>query len=611
MNRIIIGTAGHIDHGKTTIVRELTGFDGDASPEEKKRGITIELSFSSMKTDDKEISFIDVPGHERLVKTMIGGAFGFDYAMVVVDSHEGVKAQTIEHLLILNSIKPIEVIVVLSKSDLVDEAKLTASKNEIKTLFDEYKNLTLAKILPFSVKKPEQKEALKEYLFSLKNKKNDNEQLARLYIDRSFAIAGAGCVVTGTLQGGQINSQDALFIPQLQKSVKIKSIQTHNMTVNTATSGQRTAINLSGISHNEISKGMLLTKKGFLRGFKDIDVVIHKNSGSNIKHASELTLFFGTMALNCKILILSEDDDKIIATLKFGEDMFLVYGEPFIIRNSSQTLGGGIVIGAVGDPIKKSQKEQLLRALVEKDFLKAFSILIEVHKSGFGLICSFQRFGIVHDEALKIAKNMSGVIIDEKALVVYPHSSLEMLKATLMKIYTKNTMALLSPISLKHKLPWTSEYLSGLAFEALDRDGILSFSQGLYSLAGSSENQDMRQELSNQILDILNEPAHMPPAPYNIYDDLDLDRAIGDDILKKLCSSGKAIRLAHNHFIGTKSIHEILKTIRSLIKKDGFVTAISIKESLAISRKYAINYLEYLDRFDDIENIDQKRVFKK
>jgi len=609
VNRIIIGTAGHIDHGKTTIVRELTGFEGDSTPEEKKRGITIELSFSSMKQDDKEISFIDVPGHERLVKTMIGGAFGFDYAMVVIDSHEGIKAQTLEHLLILDSLKPIEVIVVLSKSDLVDDARVAHLKAEVASTIGEFKNLTLLDILPFSIKHVELAANLKKYLFSLPSRQQGENKLARLYIDRTFALAGAGCVVTGTLLGGEINTKDTLFVPQLQKSVKIKSIQTHGNSVDTAGKGQRTAINLSDVSHNELAKGMLLTKKGFLRGFKEIEVVIFKHKDASIKHASELSVFFGTMMSTCRVLIMSEDEHKIVATLKFDKDMFLVYGEPFIVRNASHTLGGGIVVAAVADPIKKSQKEQLLDALIEKDFLSAFGILIAAHRNGFGLVCSLQRFGIDHMQALGIAKELDGVIIDEKSLVVYPQKSLELLKTELKKIYTKNKMALLSPSSIKHKFAWAGEYLSGLAFMTLESEGLVVCANGLYSIVGN-EKLDMWQELSAQILGILDEPSHMPPAPYNIYDDMDLDRSVGDEIIKKLCSSQKAIRLAHNHFIGAKSLHDALAKIRTIMQKEGFASVASVKDSLGISRKYAINYLEYLDKYDDIENIEQKRVFK-
>jgi len=610
LDRLIIGTAGHIDHGKTSLIKELTGFEGDATPEEKRRGITIELSFSSMAQGDREISFIDVPGHEKLVKTMIGGAFGFDYALVAVDAREGVKAQTLEHLGILNTIKKIGVIIALTKSDLVDEKELATLIETVRELLEEYANLTIIEILPTSIKDKTSIEKLRNTLFALGEKNKHAKALARLYIDRCFALSGAGCVVTGTLLGGEIKTKDSLCIPQLQKSVKVRSLQTHGKAVDIALAGQRTAINLSDISHTQIKKGMLLTQKGFLRGFKTVDVVIQKNKEQKIEHEQELMVYLGTLAAEAKVLILKESPDSLLASLKFKSDAFTMFEEPFILRNSVETVGGGVVIGAVADPLKKNQKLQLLEALVKKDFKSAFSILIEAHQGGLGLICSMQRFGVSHEEALLIAKETTGVIIDEKSLVVYPKKALSLLKNELKKIYTKNRFAMLSPSSVKFKLPWASEYISALAFEGLESEGLLTKENGLYMLIGNNE-KDLWQTLSENISAILEDESFAPPAPYNIYDEMDIDRSVGDDILKKLCSSHKAVRLSHNHFIGSASLSKALSKIREIIKENGFADVGGIKDGLNVSRKYAVNYLEYLDKFDDIENIEQRRTFKK
>lgn len=610
MDRLIIGTVGHIDHGKTSLIKELTGFEGDATPEEKRRGITIELSFSSMSNADKEISFIDVPGHEKLVKTMIGGAFGFDYALVAIDAKEGAKAQTLEHLSILNTIKKIGVIIAVTKSDLVSEDELSAQIDAIRRLLSEYPNLTIIDILPSSLKDKSSIERVRSKLFALATKNKTAKPLTRLYIDRCFALSGTGCVITGTLLGGEIKTKDTLFIPQLQKNVKVRSIQTHGKAVDIALPGQRTAVNLSDISHTQIKKGMLLTQKGFLRGFKTIDVLIQKNKEQKIEHEQELIAYFGTLAAEAKVLILQESPESILATLKFKNDMFSMFEEPFILRNSVDTIGGGVVIGAVADPLKKNQKLQLLDALAKKDFKSAFEILIQAHQAGFGLICSMQRFGITHEEALVTTKGMQNVIIDEKSLAVYPKKALSILKNELKKIYSKNKFAMLSSSSVKFKLPWASEYISALAFDELESEGILVKENGLYMLLGNNE-KELWQTLSENISEILEGSDFTPPAPYNIYDEMDIDRSVGDDILKKLCSSHKAVRLAHNHFIGSLSLSKALSKIREIIKENGFADVGSVKEGLNISRKYAVNYLEHLDRFDDIDNIEQRRTFKK
>lgn len=610
MNRIIIGSVGHVDHGKTSVIRELTGFNGDSTPEEKKREITIELSFSSMQNNTVEISFIDVPGHEKLVKTMISGAFGFDFALLVIDANEGVKPQSLEHLLILDSIKPIKLIVVLSKSDLVSPERMEVVADEFMSLSKNYSNITVLKLFPFSIKNKSQINNLKDYLFTLKKDSVTGSKLTRLYIDRSFAISGAGCIVTGTLLGGEIIAKEQLYIPCLQKSVRVKAIQTHGKSVEKAEVGQRTAINIADISHTELKKGMLLTKKGLMRGFKEVDVAIIPHSDFEIKHTMELTIYFGTSALNCKVMILEENIDSVIATLKFDEDVFLIFGEPFVLRVSNLTIGGGFVLNPIADPIKKQQKKLLLLSLVKKDFLKAFEILVSIHRKGFGLVCCMQRFDMDFDEVLSIARKLEGVVLDEAALVVFPLVSLEYLVLELKKIYNKNRFALLSPASLSNKIVWASEHLASLAFKKLCLDDIVFYDNGLYA-ATNSGSIDLMQEISSSILCVLNDKSYMPPAPYNIYDQMDLDRFTGDKILKKLCSSNGAVRLAHNHFIGTNALNSVLEIIREVIKTDGFANVSNIKERLGVSRKYAINYLEYLDKFDDIENFEQKRVFKR
>lgn len=610
MDRLIIGTAGHIDHGKTSMITALTGFVGDSTPEEKRRGITIELSFSSMQNGDTEISFIDVPGHEKLVKTMIGGAFGFDYALVVVDAKEGIKAQTLEHLSILNTIKELGVLAVITKSDLADETTLAQRAEEIKELFGDYKNLRLLDIIRFSIKDEATIGVLRAKLFGLQKNITKSKTLARLYIDRCFALQGVGCVVTGTLLGGEIKTKDALFIPQLQKTVKVRSLQTHGKSVDAAFGGQRTAINLTGVAHTEIKKGMLLTQKGFLRGFKTIEAFVRPTKGAKIEHDQELIAYFGTHASTAKILIIEEFEDGYLASLKFKHDIYTIFDEPFVLRNQVDTIGGGNVVSAVADPIKKRQKLALFESLRKKDFEKAFEILLDAHKTGFGLICAIQRFGITHEDALAVALKMQNVIVDEKALVIYPKSTLLSLERELKKIYSKNKLAMLSPASVKFKLPWASEYVSSLAFERLTNEGFLVKDGGLYMLSGNNE-ADLTQKLSEKILGILEDDGFSPPAPYNIYDELDIDRQRGDEILKKLCHAHKAVRLSHNHFVGSVTLSKALAKIRETIKEFGFADVGGVKKSLNISRKYAVNYLEYLDKFDDIENIEQRRTFKK
>ncbi len=203
---LIIGTMGHIDHGKTSLIAAMNGFWGDSFAQEKERGITLDLSFSNLSQKERNISFIDVPGHEKLVKNMIAGAFGVDYALLLIAANEGIMPQTLEHLRIAYLLGISDFIVVLSKSDLVDLERIEELKGEVKNLFDKFPSLNF-QILSCSIHNKQSIQALKEVLFALPKKNHKDLGFFRYYIDRAFVINGAGCVVSGTMMNGGLNSK--------------------------------------------------------------------------------------------------------------------------------------------------------------------------------------------------------------------------------------------------------------------------------------------------------------------------------------------------------------------------------------------------------------------
>ena len=209
---IIVGTAGHVDHGKTALIEALTGFAGDNLEEEKRRGITINLSFSNLQNNDTNVAFIDVPGHESLLKNMIAGAFGFDAAMVVIDTNEGVMPQTKEHLEILNLLHVKSLIIALTKSDLVSPLKIEERMKEIKAYIDGFSHLSLRAIVPVSIFDKNSIETLKTELFNIPVIPKESNGLFRYYIDRSFSLAGVGTVVTGTVLDGAIGVGEKIFL---------------------------------------------------------------------------------------------------------------------------------------------------------------------------------------------------------------------------------------------------------------------------------------------------------------------------------------------------------------------------------------------------------------
>ena len=271
---VIIGTAGHIDHGKTALIRALNGFEGDNLEEEKRRGITIDLSFSNLARGDENIAFIDVPGHENLVKTMISGAFGFDACLLVIAANEGLMPQTKEHINVLEILGVKSLIVVLTKCDLVNEAQILEREKEAREYIANFKNLQILELFKTSVKDEASIAELRDYLFNVKPKKRSAEGIFRYYIDRVFSIKGIGSVVTGSVIEGVVKKGEKLFNYDLGKEALVRSVQTHDKFVESAGASARVALNITGIELSQLKKGQLLSKKGFLRGFLEADGLV-------------------------------------------------------------------------------------------------------------------------------------------------------------------------------------------------------------------------------------------------------------------------------------------------------------------------------------------------
>ena len=607
MSNIIIGTAGHIDHGKTALIRALNGFEGDSTNEEKQRGITIDLSFSNLTRAERNIAFIDVPGHEKLIKNMIAGAFGFDYVMLVVSAKEGLMPQTIEHIEILSLLGIKNLILVITKKDLVDEKTLKEQEDKIVEFLNEFEfNIKFIKAV--SIYDEKSIEDLKNTLFTISNSTKNEENFFRFYVDRVFSVKGSGTVVTGTVLGKKIELEEKVFIPHLQKETKIKNIQVHNQNAIEANISSRAALNLSSIDINSLQRGDIITKKGFLRGFDTIDISFKCLKNKKLNHNQTYTLFIGAKKIDAKVLLfdsLTSLEDGF-ATLKMDEKIFTVFGEKVILRSANDTICGGVILNPIYDPMNKNQKRDLLKNLYKRDFKNAFKILLEAHKRGLGVVSSTQRFALSHDESLEFANSLEDVFVDKKELVIYPIKTKDEIVEFIKNIYIKNSYALLSSSSINLRVPWASIEFINSALDDLVQNGFLVKEGQLYKNANIKE--DITKELENIFLERLKSEDITPTAPYNIYDDLDIDRKLGDDILKSLTAKKDVIRLQHNLFIHSQSLNKIIKSMREIIKQDGFIEIFNFKQRFDLSRKYLVCYLDYLDNFSDIKKVENRRV---
>lgn len=593
---LIIGTAGHIDHGKTALIKELNGFEGDRLEEEKKRGITIDLSFSNLSKNEQNIAFIDVPGHENLVKTMISGAYGFDACLFVVAANDGLMPQSLEHLEVLNLLGVRSLVVALTKCDLVDAKTIEVRKKEIINAVSGYENLSILEIFAVSVKDKESIDDLRNYLFTLRPKNRDTEGIFRYYIDRVFSLKGIGNVVTGTVLEGTVAKNEKLYNYDAGKEVQVRSVQSHDKFVDRAGVSSRVALNLTGVDLSDLKKGQLLSKKGFFRGFREIDAVVFAKA---LSHGQSVTFCVGAKAVPAKALILSQKADSLFVSFKFQSDMFLKFDEPFVLISGGRVIGGGRVLNPIMEPLKKNTKISFLSALLKRDLPAAFALLKDSHKNGFGIISSYQRFGITHEEAVGIAKALPGVFVDEKALNIYDASAASRVKEIVKFIVEKNAYAMFSASSVSLKLSWASERLCQKALDELESAKLISKNDGVYTKFGV-DLSELKEKLEERIYKILDDADLAPDAPYNIYDELEIDRISGDNALKKLTAMRRVVRLAHNLFVTQRALNEAESRLREIIKTSGFVNVVNAKDKLNLSRKYLIAYLEYLDTKPDV-----------
>lgn len=629
---LIIGLAGHIDHGKTSLIKALNGFDGDENEQEKQRGITLDISFSNLilpsntdKKTDRNIAFIDVPGHEKLIKNMIAGAFGIDTILLVVACNDGLMAQSLEHLHIADMLGIKQAICVISKTDLcLDPNQISKLKDEIQFQFTKLQNTVLYGIETFSIYDSTSIKRLLRLLTSLSKPHKEKSVFFRYYIDGIFTIAGAGTIVRGSVLSGSVSIGEKVYICELDKEVSIKTIKNHNNFLQTASPSHRIAFNLKGISAPTLKRGFLLSQKGYIRGFDQIDVVLYQLLDIPNLHNLQVQFFIGAKTCRAKILLLNTDiyeikNEKrnIFATIKTDEKIFSIFGERFILRNSEGSIAGGIVLNPITDPMKKHEKNLYLSYLLKKDFQNAFLVCSTMHKKGFGLVSSGQRFNLSHQEskqiACSLAKSLDKMFFDDKNLILYHPETFQILISIVLATFIKNKNALLSASSLGYKIKWATQDFIQKILDFLETENKITKKEGLYF---SKENgiKDIDEFLQTAIFRVICgknvDESLAPPAPYNIYDDLDIDRKRGDYALKILVSSQKVIRLEHNLFVATNALNQILQKMRSIIKEQGFIDIATLKDKLPLSRKYLIAYLERLDLFEDIINEGGKRRFK-
>lgn len=625
MKNVILGTAGHIDHGKTTLIKALTGRETDNLKEEKQRGISINLGFTYFDLPSKKrVGIVDVPGHEKFIKNMLAGACGIDIVLLVVAADEGVMPQTVEHLDILNYLGVKKGIIVLTKCDLVDEDFISLVKDEVKEktkgLFIE--NAPIVEVDSVSGRGLEELvKKIDEISEDIEEKKIDAP--ARMSIDRVFSLKGFGTIVTGTLIEGKISIDDEMTIYPSEKKVKVRNLQVHGCDVKTAYAGQRTAINLSNIKVSEIQRGDVIAETGSVEESMMIDVNISlvEHCKKSLKHWDRIRVFHGTKQILCRIVPLNEDEipygESGYAQLRLEEKIVAKKGDRFIIRSYSpmDTIGGGIII----DTAPKKHKiydESVIETLKIKEKGELKDIIEEYLKLNLSNYITLKDLISYTGDKEEYVKEGLDVLIKENKVIpvnkYYLHiSHYNKLKDKTMDILNKyHKQYRLRKGILKEEL--RSRVNSKLKVKDMDiilnkmaedkqikvRDNLVSnyefevvFNQKQLSIKKEIENITRKNKLSCLVTkdEICNKN--------KFYEEV-LEALIGDTIQK----------LDDTYYVDKDMYENMKNELINYLKQNNQITVAQFRDITNSNRKTSIAILEHFDRNRITKRIDDKRV---
>ncbi len=622
MKSIIVGTAGHIDHGKTALVKALTGIDADRLDEEKRRGITIDLGFAHMdlpvskgqptNSETLRLGFVDVPGHERFVRNMLAGVGGIDLVLLVIAADEAIKPQTREHFDILQLLGVQRGITVLTKSDAVDPETLDVVRLEVEDFlrgtFLDKPNSTIAVSSLTGAGLDELKQAI--IVTGSEAQPRDSQAIARLPIDRVFTIKGFGTVVTGTLVAGTIRCDDELEVLPTGRRVRVRGVQVHGRSADLAVAGQRTALNLAGASTEDLSRGMTLAPSGTFEVIRRADVRLRLLSSAPRALRNRARVHFHSYTMETVAEIVPFRTKQVapgaecFAQLKLPDAALLLPGDRFIIRQFSPvvTIGGGVVLDAAPIPrmpahseflniLTSGDAEAILRARIARRNHEGITLSRLVSESGWAMS--------VIDAHLAPAVKSGSVV---RAGELFLHSpALESLKADIVRaagdFHKKNP--LVGGISKEELRAHVSA--SAQAFEAaaivLVRDKKIETVGDLVRLPGHGVvMKDEETESKKKIEDAFASAGLQVPALRVVVAGLKVDKLRAQKIVTLLLRDKVLIKISDELVFHHSALEALRRQMAAYKLKSPHIDVAKFKELTEITRKYAIPLLEYLDR---------------
>ena len=620
MKNIIIGTAGHIDHGKTTLIKALTGRNTDRWEEEQRRGITIDLGFTYFDLPGGDrVGIIDVPGHERFINNMVAGVVGMDLVLLVIAADEGIMPQTREHMDILNLLGIEKSIIVLNKCDIVDEEWLELVEEEVK---DELEGTFLeqAPVVKVSAATGEGLEGLVDMIEKMTRDEvteKDVQTIPRLPVDRAFTISGFGTIITGTLVSGMITKEDTLWMYPVDKECKIRSIQVHGQNRSICQAGQRVAVNLSNVKKKEIRRGCVLAPKNSMKNTDLLDVKLRilDSSVRVLTNHTRLHFFTGTSEILCRAVLLDQEElgpgESGYVQLRLEEEIAVRRGDKFVVRFYSpmETIGGGVILEP-NPSVKRRFRQDVIEELERKESGSTADV-IELHVKAHGdtlvTLAELAKLTALSPEEVK----EDAEELESKGLVyLFPMRKDTYVWHADSRRGAERTM-IEELAAYEEKYPYRygmkKAEVQGTHFqkvrpnvfdkmlEMLVEDGSIRRVDEFLCTPGYEVRKDQTfDRVSGILLDSFRDAGY----DFVRYSEIGFSREdmmVSDDILNILLEEEKVVKVTEDMYTLKENMERAQELIQERLMEDPLITIAQVRDMFGTSRKSAKPILEYMD----------------
>lgn len=620
MKNIIVGTAGHIDHGKTTLIKALTGRNTDRWEEEQRRGITIDLGFTyfDLKNGDR-VGIIDVPGHEKFINNMVAGVVGMDLVLLVVAADEGIMPQTREHMDILGLLGIKKSILVINKCDLVDEEWLELVEEEIQ---EELEGTFLegAPVVKVSAATGQGLDELTDMIQQLMSDEvvaKDTQTIPRLPIDRAFTMSGFGTIITGTLISGTITREDVLEMYPIGKECKIRNIQVHGQNQDKCYAGQRVAINLSNVKKKEIRRGCVLAPKNSMKNtdLLDVKLKVLEDSMRILTNHERLHLYTGTSEILCRAVLLDKEQigpgEEGLVQLRLEEEIAVKRGDRFVVRFYSpmETIGGGIVLEP--NPVRKKRFDaQAIEELKKKESGSLGDVMeLQIKEHGDTMI-TLAELAKVMAHSVDELKEYLEELEESGTIFVFPmkkdtylwHRDSEFavrqkIEETLQKYHSEHPYRYGMKKAEIHNtfLKKIKPNIFDAYIERMTGENVYGRREEYLSLPGYEVPKDAMYLQTEKLIEDTFEKAGYDFVRFSEIDFGKIPRQTAEDVVLMMIDEGKVLRINEEMFTMKHLMDEAKEKIQNHLKEENLITIAQVRDMFSTSRKSAKPILEYMD----------------